>query len=59
LSKPKSPKKSWRWLACRSFDEPDNPLLESAHVTGADYLVTGNTKHFPKTFETTAIVTPI
>jgi uncharacterized protein len=39
-------------------DEPDNRFLECAHAARANYLVTGNTKHFPKTFETTAIVTP-
>lgn len=40
-------------------DDPDNRLLECAHAAGADYLVTGNTRHFPKTFEATTIVTPI
>ncbi len=39
-------------------DEPDNRLLECAEAAGADYLVTGNTKHFPKVFKNTAIVTP-
>jgi uncharacterized protein len=39
-------------------DEPDNRLLECAEAAAADYLVTGNTKHFPKTFKGTAIVTP-
>jgi putative PIN family toxin of toxin-antitoxin system len=39
-------------------DEPDNRFLECAHASAADYLVTGNTKHFPKTFEKTTIVTP-
>jgi uncharacterized protein len=39
-------------------DDPDNRFLECAHASSADYLVTGNTKHFPKTFERTAIVTP-
>lgn len=39
-------------------DDPDNRLLECAHAAGAEYLVTGNTKHFPKTFEATTILTP-
>ena len=39
-------------------DESDNRLLECAEAAGADYLVTGNTRHFPKTFKSTAIVTP-
>jgi putative PIN family toxin of toxin-antitoxin system len=39
-------------------DDPDNRFLECAHASSADYLVTGNTKHFPKTFKRTAIVTP-
>jgi hypothetical protein len=39
-------------------DDPDNRLLECAHAARADYLVTGNTKPFPKSFEATAIVTP-
>ena len=39
-------------------DEPDNRLLECAEAAGADYLVTGNTKHFPKSFKNTVIVTP-
>ena len=39
-------------------DDPDNRFLECAHAAAADYLVTGNTKHFPAVFETTTIVTP-
>jgi uncharacterized protein len=39
-------------------DESDNRLLECAQAAAADYLVTGNTKYFPKTFKGTAIVTP-
>jgi len=38
-------------------DESDNRFLECAHAA-AGYLVTGNAKHFPKTFERTSIVTP-
>src|SRR5580693_7418236 len=39
-------------------DESDNRFLECADAGGADYLVTGNTKHFPKAFDRTVIVTP-
>jgi putative PIN family toxin of toxin-antitoxin system len=39
-------------------DDPDNRFLECAAAGRADYLITGNTRHFPKAFETTAIVTP-
>ena len=39
-------------------DDPDNRLLECAQAAGAGYLVTGNTRHFPRTFESTVIVTP-
>jgi len=33
-------------------------MLECAHAAGANYLVTGNVRHFPKTFGATKIVTP-
>jgi predicted nucleic acid-binding protein len=40
-------------------DEPDNRFLECAQKARADYLVTGNKRHFPSpTFEGTIIVTP-
>lgn len=39
--------------------EPDNRFLECAQAAHAEYLVTGNTKHFPfPEFEGTRIVTP-
>ena len=42
-----------------ALDKDDNHILECAVAAGADYLVTGNTKHFPTpTFRRTAIVTP-
>lgn len=47
-----------RTLDVIKADEPDNRLLECAEAAAADYLVTGNTKHFPKTFKGTLIVTP-
>ena len=40
-----------------SADEPDNRFLECAEAAAADYLVTGNTKHFPETYKTTQVVT--
>lgn len=40
-------------------DEPDNRFLECAKKARADYLVTGNKRHFPASaFEGTAIVSP-
>jgi putative PIN family toxin of toxin-antitoxin system len=36
--------------------EPDNRLLECAEAAQADYLVTGNKRHFPKRWKTTQIV---
>lgn len=39
-------------------DEPDNRFLECATAADADYLITGNTKHFPEQFENIQIVTP-
>jgi len=41
---------------CVSRHEPDNRFLECAEAAGADYLVTGNTKHFPPHHKTTQIV---
>ena len=40
--------------ACRH--EPDNRFLECAEAAKADYLITGNTKHFPNQWKTTRIV---
>jgi len=40
-------------------DEDDNPFLEVAISAEAKYLITGNTKHFPKDFcKETKIVSP-
>jgi uncharacterized protein len=39
-----------------SPDEPDNRFLECAEVAAAEYLVTGNARHFPKRWEQTRIV---
>src|ERR1700733_6567478 len=47
-----------RIVARIKTDESDNRFLECAQAAIAHYLVTGNIKHFPKTFEQTTIVTP-
>jgi putative PIN family toxin of toxin-antitoxin system len=39
-----------------SPDEPDNRFLECAEAAKADFLVTGNKKHFPDLYEGTSIV---
>ena len=40
-------------------DDADNRLLELAETCKADYLITGNTKHFPmKEYKKTKIVSP-
>lgn len=39
-----------------SPDERDNRFLECAESAGADYLVTGNRRHFPDVWKTTRIV---
>jgi uncharacterized protein len=39
-------------------DPDDNMFLECADAARADYLVTGNQKHFPKFWKTTKIITP-
>lgn len=39
-------------------DEDDNCFLECAVASEAEYLVTGNARHFPKRFNPVAIVTP-
>ena len=39
-------------------DPDDNMFLECAQTARAEYLVTGNLKHFPPTWESTRIVNP-
>lgn len=40
-------------------DPADNKFLECAHEAGADFLITGNTKHFPfKDYRNTRVVSP-
>jgi putative PIN family toxin of toxin-antitoxin system len=39
-------------------DPDDNKFLECAEAARADYLVTGNQKHFPRFWKKTKIITP-
>ena len=39
-------------------DPDDNMFLECADAARADYLVTGNLKHFPRFWKKTKIITP-
>jgi putative PIN family toxin of toxin-antitoxin system len=39
-------------------DPDDNIFLECADVARADYLVTGNQRHFPRFWKTTKVITP-
>ncbi len=39
-------------------DPSDNIFLECADAAGADYLVTGNQKHFPRFWKKTKVVNP-
>jgi predicted nucleic acid-binding protein len=39
-----------------SPDEPDNRVLECAEAATADFLVTGNKRHFPKRWKNTGVV---
>lgn len=41
-----------------SRDESDNRFYECAEAGKADYIITGNTKHFPLSHQGTRIVTP-
>jgi len=38
-----------------SPDEPDNRFLECAEAIGADFLITGNKRHFPSVWKGTKI----
>jgi uncharacterized protein len=40
----------------KSSHEPDNRFLECAEAAMADYLVTGNLRHFPKRWKSTRVV---
>jgi uncharacterized protein len=39
-------------------DPDDNMFVECADAAHADYLVTGNQKHFPRYWKKTKIITP-
>ena len=39
-------------------DPDDNHVLECAQAALADFLVTGNAKHFPKSYKTTKVISP-
>lgn len=39
-------------------DRDDNRFRECADVARADYLVTGNLRHFPRFWKKTKIITP-
>lgn len=39
-------------------DPDDNHVLECASAAHADFLITGNTKHFPRSHETTKVIRP-
>ena len=41
-----------------SSDPDDNRFLECADAASADYLVTGNLRHFPRFWKKTKIITP-
>ena len=41
-----------------ALDLDDDKFLECADAARADYLVTGNTRHFPKFWKCTKVVTP-
>jgi putative PIN family toxin of toxin-antitoxin system len=43
-------------LVTESKDDPDNRFLECAEAAGADYLVTGNKRHFPNRWKSTRVV---
>jgi putative PIN family toxin of toxin-antitoxin system len=44
-------------LAQVTFDPADNMFVECADAARADYLVTGNQRHFPKFWKNTKIIT--
>lgn len=47
------------WRPLRVTDDPDdNKFLECAEAARADYLVTGNQRHFPRFWRATKVITP-
>ncbi|HEX4785637.1 MAG TPA: putative toxin-antitoxin system toxin component, PIN family [Candidatus Sulfotelmatobacter sp.] len=55
-------KRSWLVVPTRrldvAHDPDDNIFLECADAARADYLITGNQKHFPRFWKKTAVITP-
>lgn len=47
-----------RWRLDLTSDPSDNKFIECADASRADYLVTGNQKHFPNFWKKTKIITP-
>jgi len=47
-----------RLLVEVTSDPDDNMFLECADTARADYLVTGNQKHFPRFWKKTKVITP-
>lgn len=43
-------------MNCVALDQDDQCFLECAEASGADYLVTGNLKHFPSQWASTRVV---
>ena len=43
-------------VANESKDDPDNRFLECMDAVGANYLVTGNKRHFPNRWKSTRVV---
>ena len=41
-----------------SSDPDNNHVLECAEAAEADFLVTGNAEHFPKSHKTTKVINP-
>jgi putative PIN family toxin of toxin-antitoxin system len=47
-----------RQVIKESADDPDNRFLECAETAHADFLITGNKRHFPDEWKATIILTP-
>lgn len=46
------------FIVDRAGEEPDNRFLECAQEAKANFLVTGNLKHFPSAWKYTKVVSP-
>jgi uncharacterized protein len=47
-----------RYRLYQTRDPDDNVFLECADSARADYLITGNQKHFPRFWKATKVITP-